>query len=67
MYIAYETILNYNIKSSIYIEYSIAFLFSQCDVRRIGLWGVVAGEIYQRRELSARAAFFCGWWEYKLD
>jgi hypothetical protein len=25
------------------------------------------GEIYQRRELSARAAFFCGWWEYKLD
>ena len=28
----------------------------------------VAGEIYQRREPSARAAlFFCGWWEYKLD
>ena len=27
----------------------------------------VAGEIYQRREVSARAAFFCGWWEYKLD
>ena len=25
------------------------------------------GEIYQRRELSARAALFCGWWEYKLD
>jgi hypothetical protein len=63
MYIAYETILNCNINCYIYI----AFLFSQCDVRRIGLWGVVAGEIYQRRELSARAAFFCGWWEYKLD
>ena len=27
----------------------------------------VAGEIQQRRELSARAAFFCGWWECKLD
>ena len=27
----------------------------------------VSGEIYQRRELSARAALFCGWWEYKLD
>ena len=29
----------------------------------------VPGEIYQRRELSARAALFCGWWEweYKLD
>jgi hypothetical protein len=27
----------------------------------------VPGEIYQRRELSARAAFFCGLWEYKLD
>ena len=27
----------------------------------------VPGEIYQRRELSARAAFFCGWWEYKLE
>ena len=28
----------------------------------------VPGEIYQRRELSARAAFFfCGWWECKLD
>ena len=27
----------------------------------------VSGEIYQRRELSARAALFCGWWECKLD
>ena len=22
---------------------------------------------FQRREVSALAAFFCGWWEYKLD
>ena len=28
---------------------------------------VVAGEIQQRRELSARAAFFVGGGEYKLD
>ena len=24
-------------------------------------------ERFIRRELSARAALFCGWWEYKLD